>query len=196
MRPFRKLTAALLCALLLLVGCSDAQDIDGPLLVFPEGEGFTYSMEIGDDPMTLNYHEPSWGIEKDGISIGYACRYTFEVPFSEEFLDDPTTAGVGYLNSMFVVAKDSWTYDLNDGWVCYLFAVEHAGHGEDRDDVGYGYEALVGRPGESQGFNISWAQFLRPRDMERKLILEPGDPGYVSFEEVQATVEALEVQSR
>ena len=53
------------------------------------------------------------------------------------------------------------------------------------DDVGYGYEALVGRPGESQGFNISWAQFLRPRDMERKLILEPGDPGYVSFEEVQ-----------
>ena len=66
----------------------------------------------------------------------------------------------------------------------------------DWDDVGYGYEALVGRPGESQGFNISWAQFLRPRDMERKLILEPGDPGYVSFEEVQATVEALEVQSR
>ena len=111
-------------------------------------------------------------------------------------MDDPTTAGVGYLNSMFVVAKDSWTYDLNDGWVCYLFAVKHAGHGEDRDDVGYGYEALVGRPGESQGFNISWAQFLRPRDMERKLILEPGDPGYVSFEEVQATVEALEVQSR
>ena len=151
-------------------------------------------MRIVDDPMALNHLEPTWIIEKDGISIGYACRYTFEVPFSEEFLDDPTTAGVGYLNSMFVVAKDSWTYDLNDGWVCYLFAVEHAGHGEDRDDVGYGYEALVGRPGESQGFNISWAQFLRPRDMERKLILEPGDPGYVSFEEVQATVEALKVR--
>lgn len=183
-------------ALLFLVGCSDSHDIDGPLLVFPEGEGFTYSMEIGDDPMTLNYHEPSWGIEKDGISIGYACRYTFEAPFSEEFWDDPTTAGVGYLNSMFVVAMDSWTYDLNDGWVCYLFAVEHAGHGEDRDDVGFGYEALIGRPGESQGFNISWSQFLTRRDMERKLILEPGDPGYVSFEEVQATVEALEVQSR
>ena len=196
MRPFRKLTAALLCALLLLVGCSDAQDIEGPILVFPEGEDFAYPMRIVDDPMALNHLEPTWNIEKDDISIGYACRYTFEVPFSEEFLDDPTTAGVGYLNSMFVVAKDSWTYDLNDGWVCYLFAVEHAGHGEDRDDVGYGYEALVGRPGESQGFNISWAQFLRPRDMERKLILEPGDPGYVSFEEVQATVEALEVQSR
>ena len=30
--------------------------------------------------------------------------------------------------------------------------------------------------------------------MERKLILEPGDPGYVSFEEVQATVEALKVR--
>ena len=69
--------------------------------------------------------------------------------------------------------------------------MEHAGHGEDWDDVGYGYEALVGRPGESQGFNISWAQFLRPRDMERKLILEPGDPGYVSFEEVQATEGSL-----
>ena len=194
MRPFRKLTAALLCALLLLVGCSDAQDIEGPILVFPEGEGFAYPMRIVDDPMALNHLEPTWIIEKDGISIGYACRYTFEVPFSEEFLDDPTTAGVGYLNSMFVVAMDSWTYDLNDGWVCYLFAVEHAGHGEDRDDVGYGYEALVGRPGESQGFNISWAQFLRPRDMERKLILEPGDPGYVSFEEVQVTVEALKVR--
>ena len=144
--------------------------------------------------MALNHLEPTWNIEKDDISIGYACRYTFEVPFSEEFLDDPTTAGVGYLNSMFVVAMDSWTYDLNDGWVCYLFAVEHAGHGEDWDDIGYGYEALIGRPGESQGFNISWAQFLRPRDMERKLILEPGDPGYVSFEEVQATVEALKVR--
>ena len=194
MKPCRKLTAALLCALLLLVGCSDSQDIAGPILVFPEGEGFAYPMRIVDDPMALNHLEPTWIIEKDGISIGYACRYTFEVPFSEEFLDDPTTAGVGYLNSMFVVAMDSWTYDLNDGWVCYLFAVEHAGHGEDRDDVGYGYEALVGRPGESQGFNISWAQFLRPRDMERKLILEPGDPGYVSFEEVQATVEALKVR--
>lgn len=194
MKPCRKLTAALLCALLLLVGCSDSQDIEGPILVFPEGEGFAYPMRIVDDPMALNHLEPTWIIEKDGISIGYACRYTFEVPFSEEFLDDPTTAGVGYLNSMFVVAMDSWTYDLNDGWVCYLFAVEHAGHGEDRDDVGYGYEALVGRPGESQGFNISWAQFLRPRDMERKLILEPGDPGYVSFEEVQATVEALKVR--
>ena len=194
MRPFRKLTAALLCALLLLVGCSDAQDIGGPILVFPEGEDFAYPMRIVDDPMALNHLEPTWNIEKDDIGIGYACRYTFEGPFSEEFLDDPTTAGVGYLNSMFVVAMDSWTYDLNDGWVCYLFAVEHAGHGEDWDDVGYGYEALVGRPGESQGFNISWSQFLRPRDMERKLILEPGDPGYVSFEEVQATVEALKVR--
>lgn len=194
MRPFRKLTAALLCALLLLVGCSDAQDIEGPILVFPEGEDFAYPMRIVDDPMALNHLEPTWNIEKDDIGIGYACRYTFEGPFSEEFLDDPTTAGVGYLNSMFVVAMDSWTYDLNDGWVCYLFAVEHAGHGEDWDDVGYGYEALVGRPGESQGFNISWSQFLRPRDMERKLILEPGDPGYVSFEEVQATVEALKVR--
>ena len=194
MKPCRKLTAALLCALLLLVGCSDSQDIEGPILVFPEGEGFAYPMRIVDDPMALNHLEPTWIIEKDGISIGYACRYTFEVPFSEEFLDDPTTAGVGYLNSMFVVVMDSWTYDLNDGWVCYLFAVEHAGHGEDWDDIGYGYEALIGRPGESQGFNISWAQFLRPRDMERKLILEPGDPGYVSFEEVQATVEALKVR--
>ena len=194
MKPCRKLTAALLCALLLLVGCSDSQDIEGPILVFPEGEGFAYPMRIVDDPMALNHLEPTWNIEKDDISIGYACRYTFEVPFSEEFLDDPTTAGVGYLNSMFVVAMDSWTYDLNDGWVCYLFAVEHAGHGEDWDDIGYGYEALIGRPGESQGFNISWAQFLRPRDMERKLILEPGDPGYVSFEEVQATVEALKVR--
>ena len=194
MRPFRKLTAALLCALLLLVGCSDAQDIEGPILVFPEGEDFAYPMRIVDDPMALNHLEPTWNIEKDDIGIGYACRYTFEGPFSEEFLDDPTTAGVGYLNSMFVVAMDSWTYDLNDGWVWDLFAVEHAGHGEDWDDVGYGYEALVGRPGESQGFNISWSQFLRPRDMERKLILEPGDPGYVSFEEVQATVEALKVR--
>ena len=191
------LALGFLCgALLFLGGCSDSQDIDGPLLAFPEGEGFVYPMEIGTNPMALTYHEPNCDIVKDGISIGYACRYTFEVPFSEEFLDDPTTAGVGYLNSMFVVVMDSWTYDLNDGWVCYLFAVEHAGHGEDWDDIGYGYEALIGRPGESQGFNISWAQFLRPRDMERKLILEPGDPGYVSFEEVQATVEALEVQSR
>lgn len=194
MKPCRKLTTALLCALLLLVGCSDAQDIEGPLLVFPEGEGFAYSMRIVDAPMALNHLEPTWDIEKDDISIGYAWRCTFEVPFSEEFLDDPTTAGVGYLNSMFVSAKDAWTYDLNDGWVCYLFVVRHAGHGEDWDDVGFGYEALIGRPGESQGFNISWSQFLTRRDMERKLILEPGDPGYVSFEEVQATVEALEVQ--
>ena len=114
------LALGFLCgALLFLGGCSDSQDIDGPLLAFPEGEGFVYPMEIGTNPMALTYHEPNWDIVKDGISIGYACRYTFEVPFSEEFLDDPTTAGVGYLNSMFVVVMDSWTYDLNDGWVCY-----------------------------------------------------------------------------
>ena len=63
--------------------------------------------------------------------------------------------GVGYLNSMFVVVMDSWTYDLNDGWVCYLFAVEHAGHGEDWDDIGYGYEALIGRPGGIAGGSTS-----------------------------------------
>ena len=38
-------------ALLFLGGCSDSQDIDGPLLAFPEGEGFAYPMEIGTNPM-------------------------------------------------------------------------------------------------------------------------------------------------
>lgn len=37
------------------------------------------------------------------------------------------------------------------------------------EEIGYGYEALIGRLGESQRFNINWFQFLYPRDMARKL---------------------------
>lgn len=189
----KRTIAALLACLLLLAGCSDTPTVEGPLLIFPDGEGFSYTMEVEDNPNTLIYGQPHWTIEKDGLAIGYAARCVFGVPFSQALLEDPIPCGIGSFTSMFMGVRDRWEYPLDDGWICYLFYEYHSPHGENHD-AGFGYEALIGRPGESEGFILGWEQFLISEETHLKIALSPVDPGFVSFEEIEATIKALKIE--